>query len=158
MNQPNTIATFFSYSLSFKSSLLFEHYVPESKEYFNKICFPGGKTNLTQKGFRKGRYCWTLTKDIFPSSRNCPNCLRKKHNMMFTHVYRCLSNGPFAGSCDYKHHRGNYICCCKEQMCKLVVSWGKIMPSPLSRNGHSAVQCSCATVWSFLHCWKKTPH
>jgi hypothetical protein len=72
--------------------------------------------------------------------------LRKKHNMMFICVYRCLSSAPFAGSCDYKQHRGNYICCCKEQMCKLVVSWGGggkwcqvLFPEM------DTVQCSCDT-------------
>lgn len=58
-------------------------------------------------------------------------------------VYACLqmfNQCPFRGSCVYKQHHGNYIYRCKEQMWKLVVSWGKIIPSPLSRNVHSATQ------------------
>lgn len=36
---------------------------------------------------------------FFPSTKNCSNCLRKRNNMMFIPVYRCLTTAPSEVMC-----------------------------------------------------------
>lgn len=136
--------SYFSTPLSqsfFKSPIYLNTTFPV-KECFSKVCLPGGRSALTVTLSQRQRLLnvdWT--KDAVFSLQQ--KLLKLPEKEAQCGVYPCLqmfSQCPFRGSCSYKQHRGNYIHYCKEQMCKLVVSWGKIIPSPLSRNVHSAMQ------------------
>lgn len=145
MSKPNTTSAHLSHSLFLKALFYLNTVFLSQKSTSAKSAFLGAKQSHTVTLSERQILLNTdWTKDVVCVVFFLPQKLLKLLEKKTQYdVYPCLqmfNQCPFRGSCAYKQHRSNYIHCCKEQMCKLVVSWGKIIPSPLSRNVHSAVQ------------------
>lgn len=144
VSKPNTTSAHLSHSLFLKALFHLNTVFLSQKSASAKSAFLGAKQyhTVTLPG-KQILLNIDWTKEVFLFFYLQQKLLKLLESETQYDVYPCLqmfNQCPFRGSCAYKQHCGNYIRCCKEQMCELVVSWGKIIPSPLSRNVHSAVQ------------------
>lgn len=128
MSKLNTTSAHLSHSLFRKPYFYLNTPVLSQKSASVKSAFLGAKA-VSQSQSYKGRYCWTLPgQKMFLFSHPGKKLFKLLEKEIQYDVYPCLqmfNQCPFRGSCAYKQHRGNYIHCCKEQMCKFMASWGE---------------------------------
>lgn len=105
VSKPNTTSAHLSHSLFFKALFYLNTVFLSQKSTSAQSAFLGAKQSHTVTlSERQIPLNIDWTKDIvlccvffFPSSKNYSNCLRKRHNMMFIPVYRCLTSAPSEG-------------------------------------------------------------
>lgn len=105
VSKPNTTSAHLSHSLVLKALFYLNTVFLSQKSTSAKSVFLGAKQShtvtlperqiLLNTGQKTLWVCFLFF--FFSSSKNYSNCLRKRHNMMFIPVYRCLTSAPSEG-------------------------------------------------------------
>lgn len=104
VRKPNTTSAHLSHSLFLKALFYLNTVFLSQKSTSAKSAFLGAKQSHTVTLSERQILLntdWTKMLCVFllffSSSKNYSNCLRKRHNMMFIPVYRCLTSAPSKG-------------------------------------------------------------